>query len=110
MKLKIKNGELCGFYDEIEQIKKFMSFQNISTNRVSHIYPVNFFLRVFFIFLRKVFGEKGKIAQWTRRWNCKWTIYIPRAGYYGIFTDRNNAIKIEKEIIWDLIKQQKIKI
>ena len=106
MQLKIKNGTITGFKDEIEDIKSALNLDEISTKRVSHIYPVNPFLKVVFIFLRSIFSDNGKVAEWTRNWKCFWTIYIPKRGYYGVFKNRAEAIKVEKELIWQSMKNK----
>jgi len=100
MQFEIKDGMIMGFKDEIEKLQKKQKIEILKTKRVSHIYPANFFLKIAFIFLRFVFGENGKIANWTRKWKCKWSVFIPQKGVFGKYSDREKAIKKEKELIW----------
>ena len=77
--------------------------------RVSHIYPQNPILRYTFIILRKIFGDKSIIADWTRKWKCKWIIVFKDDpnNFIGPFRDRKEAIKVEREIFVKKILEQK---
>ena len=44
--------------------------------RVSKILPVNPAKRMAFILLRRVFGEDGIMAAWTRKWHGPWEATI----------------------------------
>jgi len=104
MKITIKEGVVKGFKDEMPEIitKSDLKVETIETKRVSHIYPKKFFQRIVFKVLRKIFGDNGKVAEWTRNWKCEWIVYIPSVGYFGPYKDRKKAIKVEKELIWRL--------
>ncbi len=68
--------------------------------RASHVEPLNWLLRIFFHFLRGNFGEEGKVASWTRNWNCVWRVnMIPSNGpIFGAFDNRDDAL--EAEVNW----------
>ena len=48
--------------------------------RASHVEPYSFLLRLFFHALRLVFGEDGRIGDWTRNWNCSWRVNLAPVG------------------------------
>jgi len=51
----------------------FAELGEVVTKRASHVEPVNIWLRVAFRFLR-VFGDKTRVAEWTRGWKCLWLV------------------------------------
>jgi hypothetical protein len=68
--------------------------------RFSEILPTDPTLRILFRCLRKLFGEEGKVAAWTRRWLCIWTGRILLGSHRGEeFTSpfRAAVIQWEKE-------------
>ena len=72
-----------------------------STKRVSHVLPVNPILRVVFRWLRDRFGEKGRIAGFTRRWPCLWQADMSPTGANDILGPyRNRQDAINAEIAW----------
>ena len=105
MKFQIKNGVLIGFADEVGKLS--VKTNNINTKRVSYIYPKNKVLRLCFTFLRKIFGDKGIVAEWTRNWNVKWIVIIDNKIYNREFKNRKDAIKFEKQVIWKKLKEIK---
>lgn len=60
-----------------------------SMKRVSHIEPCTWWLRQVFKLLRRVFGEKGAVAAFTRRWSCRWRANLQLSN--GPITDRDEA-------------------
>lgn len=46
--------------------------QNQTRKRFSEIIPLNPVKRALFRFLRLVFGETGRVSDWTRDWACYW--------------------------------------
>ena len=65
-----QKGKIRVLSDNQEFIDKVMKDMPKSTHRASHIYPINPIKKWGFIFLRKIFGDKGRIAGWTRNWTC----------------------------------------
>lgn len=104
MNISIKDGVVTGFSDELAIIDK--SLEITQTKRVSNIYPVNKFYRVFFKVIRFCVNDNSKIAKWTRTWNCNWTVNYKNK-VYGNFTKRDDAIKYEKEIVWNDMKEKR---
>jgi hypothetical protein len=79
VRIIINNGKIEIFEDEFKNSPLKSIFENsnvIERKRVSHIYPQNLILRTIFKTLRKLFGDNGKIADWTRNWKCKWQVEI----------------------------------
>ena len=68
--------------------------------RASHVEPMARLPRLFFHLLRRVFGEQGRVAQWTREWPVVWQVNLaPSAGpILKDFVDRDAAIAAE--ICW----------
>jgi hypothetical protein len=73
----------------------------IRRKRFSEIVPTNFWLLMAFRILRALFGEKGKVSDWTRRWNCRWYCMILTGDYAGEWLesdDREELLAWEREI------------
>lgn len=51
----------------------FLNHGDVVTKRASHVEPVQRFARVLFYILRW-FGDKGRIAEWTRNWHVTWRV------------------------------------
>ena len=60
----------------------------VSRTRVSHIYPKRTVLRMAFRFLRWLGGDDGRLAHWTRRWPCVWTVRWVEAPDHVVFESR----------------------
>jgi len=52
----------------------FMELGERITARASHVLPVRFWHRQAFRILRTLFGDYGRIAQWTREWSTRWYV------------------------------------
>ncbi len=75
-------------------------FLDSSSNvkRASHVEPVNILMRVAFKTLRKVFGEYGKVSDFTRMWPCRWRVNLSPVGGPVVpvdFASRDSAIEFE---------------
>lgn len=66
-----ENGDLI--YLKTSEHDIFAEIGEVVTRRASHVEPVTFWLRVAFRFLR-VFGDKTRVAGWTRGWQCRWLV------------------------------------
>lgn len=53
-----------------------LRIEQLHKERYSEIVPTNPVKRWVFRFLRWVFGEEGRVSEWTRRWRCLWTAEI----------------------------------
>jgi hypothetical protein len=80
-----------------EDTKPFID-EDAVIRRASHVEPKNVLIRLTFHILRGIFGEKGWMAEFTRRWPCKWRINLsPINGPIlpGLYKDRQEAIREE---------------
>lgn len=72
------------------------------TQRASHVRPYFWPLRWLFCVLRWAFGDEGRIAAWTRTWNCLWYVDASPVGLGrldGVWRNRSDAIDAEVEAI-----------
>ena len=66
--------------------------------RASHVEPWNIPLRWAFYAIRKVCGEYGKMAEFTRKWPCYWRVNLSPVGGPIVpveFANRDSAIEFE---------------
>jgi hypothetical protein len=69
--------------------------------RASHIEPYNLVPRIWFHILRTLFGEEGRIADWTRTWQCYWRVNLsPVGGPVGTSAIKPRRYAIEAEVKW----------
>lgn len=54
--------------------------------------------RFWFRVLRRIFGEHGKVAAWTRRWRCVWRCKILKGPHRG---REERSIHRDKLIQWE---------
>lgn len=71
----------------------------IKRRRVSVIWPVNFWKRMAFLFLRRRFGDRGRVADWTRRWSGPWKATILATGDSYVAESRQACIDWELETL-----------
>lgn len=67
----------------------------VSKRRVSTITPMFAPKKQVFWLLRKIFGEQGRVAEFTRRWRGPWIVKIIATGEWSVFTRRESAIEWE---------------
>lgn len=81
-----------------EHTKAFMN-KTAVTRRASHVVPWHGPTRTWFRLLRKVFGEEGRVGNWTRTWKGPWVVDLTPVGgeMHGFFATRVNAIEFEIE-------------
>lgn len=72
---------------------------NGHSRRLSHIIPERSGKRMAFLFLRKIFGDRGRVAAWTRTWAGPWRCVILSTGQSEVFDNRQSAVDWEYEII-----------
>ena len=68
--------------------------------RASHVEPLKLWQAYAFRLLRKVFGDEGRVANWTRDWKCMWIVDCRPTGgplHPLIFVNRARAIEFEIE-------------
>jgi hypothetical protein len=70
----------------------------VVTKRASHVTPRAFIPRVAFKILRGLFGDKGRVAEWTRGWSGPWRVDMRPVGASvvdGDWATRQDAIDFE---------------
>jgi hypothetical protein len=67
--------------------------------RVSTIQPTVWWKRKAFLFLRRVCGEQGRAAAFTRTWRCRWRATILATGQSAVFERREEAVAWELTIL-----------
>lgn len=68
--------------------------------RASHVEPWNPLLRAVFHTLR-LFGDKTAIADWTRKWTCRWRVNLsPVNGPILPIEFANRSTAIQFEVDW----------
>jgi hypothetical protein len=97
-RITIKGGEVCGFADEVSF--DGLEVLDYSKMRVSRVVPKSFLPRCAFFIIRAVVPEQSWVANWTRGWSVPWIVVIDGI-LYGPFGDRSEAIKFEKEKIYE---------
>lgn len=93
----ILNEEATKF---VEAIQRRQQSAVCKVYRASHIEPVDPILRGVFHLTRKLFGDKGRVSAWTRRWSILWRVNMSPSGggIIGIYRDRSKAI--DAELAW----------
>jgi len=89
------NGDLTFLATDSADV--FLEQGKTVTRRASHVEPDILLLRILFHVLR-LFGNKNKIAAWTRTWNCRWRVNTkPTADYIlpETYKVRQDAIDAE---------------
>lgn len=73
--------------------------ETAKTRRASHVEPMSLYQRCAFRAFRRAFGDDAAIAEWTRRWNCRWQVDLsPVGGPLEVgFETRLKAIEFEIE-------------
>lgn len=72
-----ENGDLV--YLKTDSCDVLLELGETVTKRASHVEPNNFWLRRLFHALRLA-GDKNRIADWTRNWNCLWRVNTAPVG------------------------------
>lgn len=66
-----ENGDLI--YLKTSEHDIFAELGEVITRRASHVEPLDPLLRFAFRVLR-LFGDKTRVAEWTRGWECLWIV------------------------------------
>ncbi len=94
-----KTGKAYGLDEDLKEIFNEEDFSTTNKKRFSYIYPKNILLRAIFKFIRKIFSDESKLANWTRSWKCEWIVLINKK-VYGPFKTRKKAIEFEKTMFY----------
>lgn len=71
----------------------------VKTTRIGRIVPLFYPKRMLFNLLRRCFGERGRVAAFTRRWKCTWKVEMIRCGAWSVFEKRCSAEVWERQHI-----------
>lgn len=94
MKYIIKEGgDICCVGDDL------LSLGPVEQQRASHILPVNPVKRAAFRLLRLMFGERGKVAAWTRTWRGPWQGIIIGSKRSFIHPSRRVVLAWERDVL-----------
>ena len=64
--------------------------------RGGHVVPAGLLRRVAFRLLRRVFGNRGRAAAWTRTWSGPWLLkMLPAGNVLGPFAEWDAAVQAE---------------
>lgn len=74
-------------------------------NRASNILPVAWGKRCAFLLLRALFGERGRVAEWTRQWRGPWTSRLFATGETYTHWSRWACVAWEHERLEELMGQ-----
>ena len=98
-----EEGGISALYDEKDVVDAIFEPFNGEIRRASHVRPHNILLKIPFIILRGIFSDGGRVAAWTRKWNCRWIANMePMDGpVLGPYTTRQEAINAEKDWLWE---------
>lgn len=73
--------------------------------RASQILPVNPVKRLAFVALRAVFGERGRVAAWTRNWRGPWQSKILANGETYTHISRRVCIAWEHSKLEEILSR-----
>lgn len=86
---------------DTQEAQCFKALGSVTTRRASHVEPDSWLLRLAFHALRQVYGDKGRMSEFTRGWPCLWRVNtIPTGGPIlpGRWRSRQEAI--DAEVSW----------
>ena len=66
-----ENGDMLYLKTPLSDV--LLELGTVVEKRASHVEPVNIFQRIAFRALR-LFGDKTRVAEWTRTWQCEWLV------------------------------------
>jgi hypothetical protein len=73
-----ENGDLLYLKSDLADV--LLECGEVVQRRASHVEPASRDLRILFHTLRFIFGEQGRIADWTRKWVCLWRVNTAPVG------------------------------
>lgn len=74
-------------------------------NRASNILPLHRGKRAAFLLLRSLFGERGRIAEWTRQWQGPWLCRLFATGETYVHQSRRCCLAWEHEQLNQIMSQ-----
>ena len=84
--------------EEVDLTRLDLPVPHGKVRRAAYVEPCAWPLRVIFQGLRRVFGDQGRVASFTRRWRCRWRVDArPTVNFIaGPFPDRKVALEWER--------------
>lgn len=82
----------------VNEDSAFLLEDNAVVRRASHVEPDSLSLRYIFHGLRFIFGEYGKVGNFTRVWPCAWRVNLTPTGgpiLDDVWYNRQDAIDAE---------------
>lgn len=73
-----ENGDVIFLATDSNDI--FLNHGTVVTKRASHVEPGARYERWLFHLLRAVFGDKGRVSNWTRTWKTLWRVNTSPVG------------------------------
>jgi hypothetical protein len=70
----------------------------LTQRRASHVWPCRPATRFAFRVLRSLFGERGRIAEWCRRWHGPWEVRFADDPHRVVFSHPSRRVCIAWEI------------
>lgn len=69
--------------------------------RGAYVYPLSPVLRRVFKALRRSFGDRGPISDFTRAWRCRWAVVLPgeHVRLPGVYQSHSEAVTAEVQWI-----------
>lgn len=87
-------GDITSVGDLPEELARL---GEVKRDRASHILPFNQPQRSSFRLLRRIFGEYGRVAAWTRTWQGPWQAVIIATGETFEHNDRQKCLEWERQ-------------
>ena len=76
-----------------------LPLENVRRVRLSHILPVDPVKRATFRLLRFLFGDEGRVANWTRTWHGPCTCAIVSGGPRFVGATRAICVEWERSVL-----------
>ena len=82
------------------EFQSLMQKGQAEKTRASHVEPLGPVRRLAFRALRRIFGGEGRVAEWTRRWRCRWCVDLAPSGGPVLTPFDSRDAAIAAEIDW----------
>lgn len=86
-----ENGDVLFLASSVNDV--FLELGDVVTRRASHVEPATLPKRLFFHLLRAVFGDKGRVSNWTRGWAILWRVNAKPVGGPVLTWDDVNIVR-----------------
>ena len=92
-----RRRELFGLLGDLPDRAAEISAKPVGQERRGgYVLPASPSKRAAFRLLRRVFGDRGRVAAWTRTWSGPWLVQMsPTGDVLGPFANRDAAVRAE---------------